>query len=134
MIILDTSFIVAQRIENDEHHDRAIELIREIADGNYGKALISDYIFDEVLNVIFGRTKKLENAIEAGSEIINSVEIVKVSDLLESSWEIFKNQKGTRFSFTDCTILSLMDKNKIEHIATFDGDFKKIKNINVIGV
>ena len=37
------------------------------------------------------------------------------------------------FSFTDCTTLALMEKENIKNIATFDKDFKKIKEINVIG-
>ncbi|MBI2583609.1 MAG: type II toxin-antitoxin system VapC family toxin [Candidatus Aenigmarchaeota archaeon] len=133
MIFLDTSFIVGYKIENDEHHENAKEAMKRISEGIYGRPVISDYIFDEAVTVIFGKSKKLLLGIETGEQLRNSVEILKIDDFLfEETWEIFKRQKNTNFSFTDCTILSLMKKMKIINLATFDEKFKEIKEINVI--
>jgi len=47
--------------------------------------------------------------------------------------EFFKKQKETGFSFTDCTSISIMRRMNIRNIATFDRDFLKLKEVNVIG-
>ena len=134
MIFIDSSLIVADKIENDQHHKEAAKTMSYIAAGKYGKPLISDYIFDEILTVIFSRSKKLPIAIETGQEIRNSVEIRRITESdFEDAWQIFKNQKNTKLSFTDCTTLALMLKEGIRNIATFDQDFSKIKEINVVG-
>jgi|SRR3989344_5584148 len=134
MIFLDSSLIVADKIENDQHHKEAAKTMNDIATGKYGNPLISDYIFDEILTVIFSRSKKLPIAIETGQEIRNSVEIRRITESdFEDAWQIFKNQKNTKLSFTDCTTLALMLKEGIRNIATFDQDFSKIKEINVVG-
>jgi len=134
MIFIDSSLIVADKIENDQHHKEAAKTMNDIATGKYGNPLISDYIFDEILTVIFSRSKKLPIAIETGQEIRNSVEIRRITESnFEDAWQIFKNQKNTKFSFTDCTTLALMLKEGIKNIATFDQDFSKVKEINVVG-
>jgi len=48
------------------------------------------------------------------------------------SWNIFKEQKNNKLSFTDCTNIAIMRINKIKNIATFDKDFKDIEGINVV--
>ncbi len=134
MIFLDTSFIVSYKIENDENHEKAVELMQEIITGKYGKPAISDYIFDETVTVIFNKSKKLSISINIGDELKDSAAIIKIDDaIFEEAWILFKNQKETKFSFTDCTILSVMKRGVIKNIATFDRDFKSIKEINVIG-
>ena len=45
---------------------------------------------------------------------------------------IFKEQKVTILSFTDCSIIALMKKEKIRYTATFDGDFLKVENVEVV--
>ena len=133
MIILDTSFIVGYKIENDAHRENATKMIKEIADLKYGRPVISDYIFDETVTVVFSRSKNLQLSVEIGNDLKNSVEVIKIDDLLfEETWKIFESQKGTRFCFTDCTTLALMKNRNISNIATFDEDFGKMKQINVI--
>lgn len=133
MIFLDTSFLVSLEVETDQNHEKAIKVMDEIISGKFGKLIISDYIFDETVTVTFGKSRDLKKAVMVGTNLQNSAEILKVDERnLEEAWNLFKNQKGTRFSFTDCTILSLMKKEGIKNIATFDRDFENVKEINVI--
>jgi predicted nucleic acid-binding protein len=132
LIILDSSVLVASEVDGDINHERAVKLLREVAKEKFGKVFTSDYIFDETVTVTLVRTKNLRKAILAGTYIMDSTEVLKVdSSTFEKAWEIFKRQKKVTFSFTDCTILALMQEKGIKNIATFDEDFKKI---NVIGV
>lgn len=133
MIFLDSSFLISVEVEYDQNHERAIKIRDDIIRGKYGDTFISDYIFDETITVTFGRTKNLQKAVLVGLRLKASAELLKVDEsIFESAWERFQKQKNTKFSFTDCTILSIMDKNEIKNIATFDKDFKKVRGINVI--
>ena len=133
MIILDTSFVVSYKIEDDTNHRKAAELMKEIAEGKYGEVIISDYIFDEAVTVILVRSKSLSLAVETGNDLRKYANIDKIgNDILDSAWEVFSGQKDTKFSFTDCTTLSMMERKKIVHIATFDAEFRKMKSIIVV--
>jgi len=133
MIFLDSSFLVSVEVETDQNHEKAIKIRDEIIEGKFDKTVISDYIFDETITVTFGKTKDLNKAVLVGSNLKKSAEMIKIDEKsFEEAWEIFKNQKDTTFSFTDCTTVTLIKKENIANIATFDKDFKKIKGINVI--
>lgn len=134
MIFLDTSFLVSYKIENDGCHQAAVKIAEEIISGKYGSLIISDYIFDETVTVIFSRSKSLSIGIHTGNELRDSIEIIRVDDsIFENAWDIFKGQKNTRFSFTDCTTLAVMARERIKNIASFDKDFRVVKEINVVG-
>ena len=134
MIFLDSSFLVSLEVETDQNHEKAVKIRDEIIEGKFSKIIISDYIFDETITVTFSKTKELQKAVLVGTNLRESVEIIKIDEeIFNSAWNLFKNQKETMFSFTDCTTLALMEKENIKNIATFDKDFKKIKEINVIG-
>lgn len=133
MIFLDSSFLISVEVETDQNHAEAIRIRNDIIKGKYGKIFISDYIFDETVTVTFGRMKSLQKAVLVGSGLMESAEILKVDKgIFRKAWELFKGQKSTRLSFTDCTTVSIMEENGIESIATFDGDFARLGTVNVI--
>ncbi len=133
MIILDSSFIVAVEVETDQNHEKAVEIRNKIIKGEFGDTVISDYIFDETITVTYQKTKDLKKTILIGTNLRNSAKMMNVEEeIFEEAWEIFKKQENTKFSFTDCTIFSIMKLRKINNIATFDKDFEKIEGISVI--
>jgi len=133
MILLDSSFLVAIEVEGDENHEKAKEIRDKIINGVFGETIISDYIFDETITVTFLKTKDLGKAINVGEKLRNSARTIKINDdLFNISWDIFKKQKNTRFSFTDCTSIAVLGNRKIKNIATFDKDFKVIEWVNIV--
>jgi len=133
MIFLDSSFVISLAVETDQNHERALEVQEKVLKNEFGSVVLSDYVFDEVITIIFGKTKNIDKTIFVGENLKNSLTTVHINhDLFEESWKLFKNQKNTKFSFTDCSILAVMEKENIKNIATFDGDFKKVKGINVV--
>lgn len=133
MIFLDTSFLVAFEVDTDSNYKNASNIMDKIMQNEFGTALISDYIFDETLTAMLNKTKNLEKSINTGIGIKNSFLVEKINDEdFDDAWKLFKSQKGTKLSFTDCTNLAVMKRMNIRNIATFDGDFKKIKEINVV--
>lgn len=126
MIFLDTSLLVAYAVSGDSNHEKSVKIVDEIAEGKFGKAVASDYVFDETVTVILVRTKSLERAVRAGELIKESVELWKTDETaFDMAWELFSGQKETHFSFTDCTIIAQMSLNGIDRLATFDTEFKK---------
>jgi len=133
MIILDTSFLFAYYNDNDYFHEDSVKLAPEILSGKYGPVFISDYVFDEFMTIAFNKIKDLDKIVKIGENVLFFTNLIYVDeDVFKDSWEIFKNQKDTKMSFTDCSILALMKYRGISNIATFDEDFLKISKINVV--
>ncbi len=133
MIFLDTSYLVALEVDADSNHENATRIRNRVIEGEFGNSFISDYIFDETMTVTFGKIKNLEKTASAGMDLRNSSILVKLEDNdFEETWRLFKNQERTKLSFTDCSNLVIMKRMGIRDIATFDGGFEKIKEINII--
>lgn len=133
MIFLDSSFLVAWEVDKDQNYEKASKIGYQIIAGEFGDLVIFDYIFDETITVTFQKTKNLEKAVSVGVSLKETIEIIYVEEgIFEEAFEIFKSQKGTKFSFTDCTILALMKWYGIKNIATFDEDFEDVEGINVV--
>ena len=133
MIFLDSSFLIAYYNSLDKHNKKASEIMNQLISGKYGVPCLSDYIFDEVVTVLSIRSKDKSVSIALGEILRESLEIIKINEeLFDKSWNIFKDQKNTSFSFTDCTNLAVMQEYGLSHIATFDEDFTKFKGISII--
>ncbi|MGC8547363.1 MAG: hypothetical protein ACP5MU_06920, partial [Thermoplasmata archaeon] len=66
----------------------------------------------------------LSSAVKSGRLIKESMPILAVdNNTFDASWNRFRNQTDTKFSFTDCTILELVEINHIDKLATFDKEF-----------
>ena len=130
MIILDTSFIVSYFNTRDQNHPKAVKLMKEI----HEPLCLTDYIFGEVVTVSLIRLKSLDRAAKIGGMLLKSLKIIDVEKtIFDRAWNLFCKQKATILSFTDCTTVSVMQESDIKKIATFDGDFGKIRGIKVIG-
>ncbi len=131
-VFLDTGVFIAFHNTRDTNHNRALELIRDIVNGELGTAYTSDYIFDEAITVALVRTRKPENAIAVGKMILGELTtpflaILRVGDEeFKEAWRIFPRYTGRRLSFTDCTSIALMRARGIENIVSFDTDFDGI--------
>jgi len=133
LIFLDASFLVSYLVERDINHPRAVELVNEIVSGTHGTAVTSDYVFDETVTVVLVRSKSLDVAVTAGGLIRESIAMIMIDEgIFENSWMTFKNQVSTNFSFTDCTILTLVKENHIDKIATFDKEFESSDSYEVV--
>lgn len=135
MIVLDSSLLIAFKVKNDVHHERASALMKQIVSERFGKPLITDYIFDETTTGIFVRSKSLALAIEYGNELLSSLEMLYIDEQAFSrAWEAFSGQRNRNLSFTDSTTIAMMDARDIKQIATFDGDFEGVEGIRAIGL
>ncbi len=131
MIFIDASVFVAFGNEKDVHHKRALNLFEEIEKGRYGLHFTSDYIFNETIGVI-NRKVSREKAILLGDHIKESTLIINITnEILDNTWTIFKESKD-KLSLVDCSIVTVMELEKIEYLATFDKEFSKIETLKII--
>jgi predicted nucleic acid-binding protein len=133
VIVLDSSFIVASHNARDVHHAAAMRVMEELLAGKWGRALLLEYVFLEVVTVLLAR-RGLSIASAVASILLQAREIdfVSCSDLFLDTLETFQNQAGTKLSFTDAAIVTAARRQDVGLIATFDRDFHKIKGITVI--
>ncbi len=107
--------------------------MKDIAAEKYGRALITDYIFDETVTGIFVRSKNLKLAVGYGNELLASVELLYVDEhTFHQAWKIFSEQMNKELSFTDSITLATMKTHGIPRIGTFDEDFQDLKDIEAI--
>ncbi len=120
MLFLDSSVIIAYKNADDINHKKARDIFHYISKGNYGKAVISEFILSEVTTVLALKIN-LDAAVEVGNVLLDAreIEIMKASDVFERAWEIFSEQGNTNFSFVDTSILACMELGNIKRIATF---------------
>ena len=134
MIFIDTNVLVAFIVNKDTNHEKAVLIMEEIVGGKHGQAITSEYVFDETVTVVMVRSKSLYLASKTGDLIKKSMPVLEVcNNTFEASWNRFRNQKDTKFSFTDCTILEVVESNHIDKLATFDREFEYINTFKVVG-
>ncbi len=124
-ILIDSSVLVSYANTKDHNHQTSLNIIDGILSEKYGKPIISDYIFDEVITLCLARIKSMEVTKNFGNYILHSqIVFIRIDEqIFNKSWEIF--QKEGNLSFTDCTILVLLKVLGITYIATFDRNLAK---------
>jgi predicted nucleic acid-binding protein len=96
------------KIEIDENHAKAEQVVDDLAKEKYGTPITTDYVFDEVVTVMLARTKSLARAIRLGEPLLEATQLVRIDDgLFDATWMIFKQQRKNRFSVTDCTSIAV---------------------------
>ena len=132
-VFLDSSVILAGYNEKDPLHANGRNLIVELVAGKWGRIFISDYVFDECVTVALSKVG-LREAVSLGQMLLNSqLSMLKVAEaVFTRAWEIFQRRNPGHLSFTDCTTVAFLEILGIEHLATFDKEFRKVKGVSVI--
>lgn len=131
MIIIDTGIIAAFYNNNDKNHKRAVILLDNLRRGKYGTGILTDYVLDETVTLLYVRSKRKELAIHAG-DIIISEKLGKFFpmsyELITKTWEKFQSLIERGLSFTDCSLIAIADYLDCKDILSFDTDFDGLIN------
>nr|MDO8083087.1 PIN domain-containing protein [Candidatus Freyarchaeota archaeon] len=128
-VFIDTGIFVATRNADDKNHKRAAELMSDALQGRFGAVYTSDYILDEAVTVALIRTRRRDLAVDMGRFILESPRIEKIMTSMDQLYAALKKfQKFTdkTFSFTDCVSLTIIERNGIDYIMSFDSGFDGI--------
>jgi predicted nucleic acid-binding protein len=135
VIVLDSSFLIGFYNIRDAHHARASSLMREFLDGRWGKGLLLEYVYLEVVTVLLMRADLATAASVAGILLESEeLEFVPCSDLFADTVKRFSSQRKTKFSFTDCAIATAALQRTEGWVLTFDEEFRKLPANPVGGV
>ncbi|HLD80942.1 MAG TPA: PIN domain-containing protein [archaeon] len=118
---LDTSVLVAYFAENDSQHEKAV---RELQKTGKEETMVSDYVLDEFLTVLFSKTKSKPDCEKAYKELTGNTQALIVAKEAFNAAEALFFQ-GNRLSFTDCTTLYFCKKHGFK-LVTFDGELSKL--------
>ncbi len=125
-VFLDTAYAIALSSPNDEFHQRAVHLAREIR--ATGTRLVTTRATTlEIGNALSkpprrqGGTRLLD-ALEADSR----VEIVPLSErLYERAWRLFRERSDKEWGLTDCVSFVVMQDRGLTEALTTDEHFRQ---------
>ena len=120
--LLDTSFLIAYHNKDDEFHSKARKI--DIED----EKVINDYIFTEVLDILYSRRGK-RKAAEYSKFLDKRTKRVMVTEPIFR--KAAQNFQEKDLSFTDAIIAATAQKMNM-NIISFDRDFEQFQDINRI--
>jgi predicted nucleic acid-binding protein len=132
VIVLDSSFLIGFYNLRDAHHTKAASLMSEFLDGRWGKGLLLEYVYLEVVTVLLMRADAAV-AVKAGGDLLESreFEFVPCSELFAETVKSFTAQQQTKLSFTDIAIATVALKRSDGLVLTFDEEFRKLPAIRL---
>ena len=133
MIVLDSSFLVAYHNRRDVHHRAAAATMDRLVAGEWGPALLLEYVFLEVVTVLLAR-RGLDVAVRVATVLLQArdVEFVPSSDMFLDVMEAFRTQRDGRLSFTDAAVVTVARHRDARFVATFDRDFRRLEGLAVV--
>jgi predicted nucleic acid-binding protein len=133
VIVLDSSFLVAFHNTGDVHHAAAARVMERLLDGEWGPALVPEYVFLEVVTVLRMRLD-LPTAVSVGETLLRAreVELVPCSEVFLQAFDFFRVERGTTLSFADAAVSAVARRHPPGFVATFDADFEGLEGVTVV--
>lgn len=124
MIFLDTTFVVALFVSNDDWHESAVRVYDEIRNE---KLVISNLVIAETVTILKNKLKT-KDIMEIYRNIPNFFHVVDDNSLYGEAMNEFVKYDST-ISFFDAMYVAVMKKEDIIKIASFDSDFDNVDNL-----
>jgi predicted nucleic acid-binding protein len=135
-VFIDSNIIIALLNSRDKNHTRAKKILEELKEPKFGMRITTDYVLDEVVTTLWMHTHRKSTVNKAYNLLRNTPEFIRfeyttpmVLDLAWAKWEQFAKWPEKPLSFTDCCILSFIEKHDITYLSTFDSDFCGLCNL-----
>ncbi|MDQ3697559.1 MAG: PIN domain-containing protein [Gemmatimonadota bacterium] len=132
-IVVDSSFLIAYHNTRDVHHAAAARAMVHLPAGKWGRVLLLEYVFLEVVTVLLLR-RGHDVAVEVGTRLLAAEEIdfVPCSELFLDTLEAFRTQPTGALSFVDAAVAAAARARAGGYVATFDADFRELSGVTVI--
>ena len=133
MIVLDSSYLIAFHNRRDVHHGAASRIMPDLVGGVFGRLLLLEYVFLEVVTVLLARCGHTV-AEDMADTLLNAQEVdfLPCSDLFQHALNVFRTTSAARLSFTDAAIVAAARRHDTEFVATFDEGFRRIEGLNPV--
>lgn len=132
-VVVDSSFLIAYHNTRDVHHGAAARAMVHLAAGKWGRVLLLEYVFLEVVTVLLAR-RGHDVAVDVGRKLLEAEEVdfVPCSELFVDALREFTDQRTRTLSFVDAAIVVAAKIHAAGHVATFDEDFREVAGLTVI--
>ncbi|MCI5736906.1 MAG: type II toxin-antitoxin system VapC family toxin [Methanobrevibacter ruminantium] len=142
-LLLDTNFIVAAILPNDELHERAVKLeIKENLTVS-NECYVSNQIVSEVMNILGQKdsvevAKNTYNMMKDNFIWINEYEIPDFNDSVLSTYKRLNRRRDKdlkakhKLGFTDCSIITTAKLFSLDSIVSFDENFLRNDMVDII--
>ena len=142
-LLLDTNFIVAAILPNDELHERAVKLEIEENLTALNECYVSNQIVSEVMNILGQKdsvevAKNTYNMMKDNFIWINEYEIPDFNDSVLSTYKRLNRRRDKdlkakhKLGFTDCSIITTAKLFSLDSIVSFDENFLRNDLVDVI--
>ena len=131
-ILIDTNFIISLLLENNEKHDRTIELKNEGIFEN--ECYVTNLVIQELFTVLGMLTKdsdyvmQVYHMVKDNFIIIDEYNIDKFNDEVATIY----HEYNTKLSFVDSSLIKVLEEYSLDSIVSFDKDLKNKSNVDVI--
>ena len=123
-LFLDSVYLIALEVENDQHHDAASEHWTTLFEEPL-TLVTTSYVLDEIVTFLNSRRQHAK-AIRVGDNLLkaSNIQLIHVDEnLFRAGWSYFKQYADKTFSLTDCISFVLMERLEITQALTFDKHF-----------
>lgn len=123
-VFLDTSYIIALEIADDQYHSQALNYWQSIL-AEAPRLITTSFILDEVATFFNSRKHHLK-AVEIGNNLLTSpsVNFIHVQkSLFEQGWNYFVKHADKAYSLTDCISFVTMEQLGLQAALSFDKHF-----------
>ncbi len=133
MIVLDSSFLIAFHNRRDVHHAAAASAMEALLHGDFGRLMLIEYVFVEVVTVLLAR-RGHRTALDVAEILLDAEEtdFVPCSELFPAALREFRTRAATGLSFADAAIVAAARRHGARFIATFDEGFRGIEEIALV--
>lgn len=124
MYFLDTTFVVALFVSNDDRHLQAVKVYEDIKNQ---KLVISNLVIAETITVLKNKLETKE-ILEIYRGMPNFFQVIEDTNYYNEAIMEFVKYDST-LSFFDAMYVAIMKKLGINEIISFDNDFDKVDDI-----
>lgn len=129
-VFLDTGIYYALQNEGANRHVAARSAFSSALPGRFGAVFTSDYVFDELVTLVYARTGNFDEAWTAARRVLGRDNFPDAVDMLfidresfDAAVDAFERYDDQGLSFTDATTVSLVEQHDIDRVLAFDDDF-----------
>lgn len=123
-VFLDTGYVLALELANDQNHARATAHWNQLR-SSLPRLLTTSYVFDEVVTFFNSRGYHAKG-VEVGNNLLlsPSLDFIHVDEpLFHEAWSYFQRNADKEYSLTDCVSFVLMQRRGIQAALAFDKHF-----------
>jgi len=123
-VFIDTGYLLALEIINDQHHQAATRHWQGIV-AALPRLVTTSYVFDEVVTLFNSRGQHAK-AVQVGNNLLRSLSVQFIhvdTALFYEGWTYFQRHQDKDYSLTDCISFLVMQKLGIRTAFAFDQHF-----------